>query len=119
MTSLLKFPNVTDFFAWLKERGIHEYGEVIVEDRRTGKHGVTWVSYFIRLSAKDPARQEIAQCEILYFSGMWIRDESRKESEPEEARFKEYVQKKHDEAFKDYAMRVLPAEFQSLGDDKL
>lgn len=113
--TILKFPNLTDFYDLLKYRGIHEYGEVIIEDKKTGQSGITYVSYFIRLTAKDSERKEIVQCEMLYFSGAWMGSEvSRKESQDSEKRFKAYVEKAHGEAFKGFEMSVIPAEFKAL-----
>jgi hypothetical protein len=116
--TILKFPNLTDFYSFLKQRGIHEYGEVIIEDRRTGKQGITYVSYSIRLTAKDPERSEIVQCELLFYNGIWLgADATREESKASEKKFKEYVEKTHSEAFKDYGMAVIPAEFKAVAEE--
>lgn len=116
--TILKFPNPRDFFEWLRQRGIHEYGSVVMEERKSGSHGVPIVTYSLRLSAKDPQRSEIVRCEIPFYNGIWIdREHSRKEAGQAETQMKEYVQKQHGEAFKGYKITVLPAEFDT-GEDK-
>jgi len=117
--SLLKFPSPQDFFSWLRQRDIHEYGSVVMEERKSGTHGVPIVTYSLRLSAKDSQRSEIVRCEIIFYNGIWIdREHSRKEAEEAEKQMKEYVKKRHEEVFKDYEMAVLPAEFD-LEEEKI
>lgn len=117
-TTILKFPDLHDFFDWLKKKGIHEYGSVVMEERRAGSHGVPFITYSLRLSAKDPQRSEIVRCEIPFYNGIWInRETSRKEAEEAEKQMKDYVKKQHEEAFKGYEITVLPAEFD-IGEEK-
>jgi hypothetical protein len=112
--TILKFPSAKDFFDWLKLRGIHEYGSVVMESKRTGQQHIVSVRYSLKLSAKDLKRSEIVQCELFFWVGLWINPEvSRKEAEAAEKKMREYVETAHKEAFKDYEMKVILAEFLS------
>jgi hypothetical protein len=114
-TTVLKFPNPIDFFDWLRKQYIHEYGSVIIEDKRTGQSsGIPFVTFSIRMTARDSVRNEIVQCELPFWNGILINPEvSKKEAEETEKKMKEYVEKVHKEAFKDYQIAVIPAEFMS------
>jgi len=117
-TTVLKFPSPRDFFEWLKQRGIHEYGSVVMQEGKSATHGVPFITYSIRLSAKDPQRSEIVRCEVSFWNGIWIdREHSRKEAEEAEKQMQEYVKKQHEEAFKGYEIAVIPAEFD-IGEEK-
>jgi adenylosuccinate synthase len=117
---ILKFPEPKDFFDWLKKKGIHQYGSVVMEDRRTGSHGVPIVSYSVRMSAFDSTNNQIIQCEVPFYNGIWInRETSRKEAADAEDKMKAYIKKIHEQVFKDYDIVVIPAEFMTgAGEEK-
>lgn len=111
---ILKFPEPKDFFEWLKQKGIHQYGSVVMEDRRSGSHGVPLITYTLKMTAYDSVNNQIIQCELPFYNGIWInRETARKEAADAEDKMKAYVKKIHEEAFKGYDMKVIPAEFLS------
>lgn len=117
-TTILKFPDVRDFFGWLKQRDIHEYGSVVMEEVKPSSKGIAFVTYSVRMSAKDPQRSEIIQCEVPFYNGIWIsREHNREEAEKAEVAMKAYIEKVHKEVFKDYEISVISAEFQA-GEEK-
>lgn len=117
-TTILKFPDLHDFFEWVKKRGIHEYGSVVMQETKTGSHGIPLVTYSIRMSAKDMSRAEIIQCELPFYNGILMNDaEEKKKAQEAEKTMKDYIEKVHKEAFKDYEISVIPAEFLATGEE--
>jgi len=115
---ILKFPEPSDFFDWLKKKSIHEYGSVVIENRRADTHGVPYVIYSVRMTAYDDSKNQIIQCELPFYNGVWInRETCRKQAEKGEADMKAYIKKVHEETFKDYDISVIPAEFMT-GEEK-
>lgn len=118
-TSVISFPNFRDFLEWLKFRGIKEMGRVIVQHFTTGEKGVTFVRYSYKMTAKDPERQEIVECLLPFYSGIWInKDVTEKEAAPIEEKFRAWL----DETIKDfheknnYGFNVILAEFKAIGE---
>lgn len=113
-TTILKFPDVHDFFDWLKKCGIHEYGSVVMIEKKSTSQGIPLVTYTIRMSAKDINRAEIIQCEIPFYNGIFVdQAEEKKKAQEAEKTMKDYIEKVHKEAFKDYEISVIPAEFMA------
>jgi hypothetical protein len=112
--TILKFPDPHDFFDWLKKKSIHEYGSVVMIERKTTSHGIPLVTYTIKMSAKDISRAEIIQCELPFYNGILVdQAEEKKKAQEAEKTMKDYIEKVHKEAFKDYEISVIPAEFLS------
>lgn len=118
-TTILKFPDLHDFFDWLKKKGIHEYGSVVMIERKPTSHGIPLVTYSIKMSAKDISRAEIIQCEPPFYSDIMVNDaEEKKKAQEAEKTMKDYIEKVHKEAFKDYEITVIPAEFIAGEEEK-
>ncbi len=92
--TVLAFPHLKDFLQYCEARQIRELGQVIRQDVKAGKDGISWANLCYRFSAVSTksGKPFILRCDVSFYRGLWMGAEAtREEAKEDEEKIKMWI----------------------------